>query len=566
MSHLSTTRLTRSEWVSPHNWLWPGLIIGLGLLPIWMVRYPALNDYPSHLLEAQVVAHYHNPALAYAPDYQILPGWYLHSNALTTLLMVGLAQVAPIALAGKLVLSLYVVLLTTGVIALLDYFNRPRWLLLALPVLLFNLPFMSGFLNWSYGVALIPFVLLSYCRWRQGQGWHLGLLAGLTLLIYIAHVLAWGLGLVMLYTFAVADGLSLRRYAILSGAASSALPILALSRPDFMLGAIALAAAFWLGGVVIRRFRLKPAFLFFMAYTGAVVFLAVTRIFKGLRLRLFPFIDFNLQDKFLELVRTFTLPYQQPPVHWDIVGASLVILLLWSGVVGILVWSSLARRRSQPFERGGVAALSVLGVIYLISPSGTGNIFILNPRVLLLACIVGLSLVQLPPGGSRLYRMLIVMLSLLAGLSFLTVSVYAWRHDQTARQYSRELDQIPPARRVLVLPNFLHVPSGSPVMLLFQRYSGHHFVSTYALEKGGFVSSTFFNGPLRPLHPHLIPDEVFDRRYIEFVRKNCVALRTVYDYIVLWNPGEAAQLEALRECGAEPVYTGPVIAIWKWRS
>lgn len=562
----SGAQLFRWAWL--RKALLPGVLVGFGLIPLWAVRYVALNDYPNHLLEAQVVARYNAPALAYAPDYQIRQGWYLRSNALSTILMATLAYVMPIELAGKGVLSLYVILLTIGLTALLDELGRPRWLLLALPIWLFNMPFTSGFLNWCYGWALIPYAWLCYRRWQQGVRWGLAALTLVILLIYAAHVLAWGLCLILLCAFAVAEGMPLSRYVLLTVALSGALPMLVVTRPIYALAPAGIAAALWLAALFIRRFRPSPALITLAAGGTAFLFLAVTRVFKDRLARLLPDIDYNLHDKLYTLPRTFTLPYQQPPLQWDVVGANIVVLALLGLIAGILFWSSVVSQRAQPQEGGGwLAALGLLGLSYLILPARMPDIITVEPRILLTAWVIALPLVRVPSVGSVLHRVLVGLHVTLAILSFSTMLVYAWRYDQTAHAYSRELALIPPARRVMVVINQLDVPSGGwyDVMRFVTRYTGHHFVSMYALENGGYISSAFFNGPLQSSYPDLRPSSWYTFNNVEFVMERCERIRTVYDYVVVWNPSGATLLQALRDCGGQPIHTGAVISIWEWQ-
>ena len=76
------------------GWLVILLLVGM-LLPVWMGPYVPLYDYSNHLLEAQIVAHYTDPQFGYANYYEINPGWYLHSNALSTMLLIRLGRLMP---------------------------------------------------------------------------------------------------------------------------------------------------------------------------------------------------------------------------------------------------------------------------------------------------------------------------------------------------------------------------------------------------------------------------------------------------------------------------------------
>src|SRR5512144_3055021 len=83
--------------------LFQAVLLAACILPIWQARFVPLYDYQPHLLEAQVVNHLHAPAFSYDSYYTLRSGWTWRSNALTTLLLVGLGKLLSIDTAGRLV-------------------------------------------------------------------------------------------------------------------------------------------------------------------------------------------------------------------------------------------------------------------------------------------------------------------------------------------------------------------------------------------------------------------------------------------------------------------------------
>ena len=48
------------------------ILVGLALIPIWITRYPPLQDYPDWLLQAQILRHLHDPTFGFAEHYTAL--------------------------------------------------------------------------------------------------------------------------------------------------------------------------------------------------------------------------------------------------------------------------------------------------------------------------------------------------------------------------------------------------------------------------------------------------------------------------------------------------------------
>src|SRR5277367_4466165 len=76
------------------------------VLPIWLVKYPPLVDYPNHLARAFVLHHLHDPHYDFAHWYA--PDWGPNPYLLADLLMQAFQSVVGIYVAGRLMLTLCV--------------------------------------------------------------------------------------------------------------------------------------------------------------------------------------------------------------------------------------------------------------------------------------------------------------------------------------------------------------------------------------------------------------------------------------------------------------------------
>ena len=85
-------------------------LTALSLFPLWSSRLLPMQDYPQHLLLAQIASTYHQPGLQWGEWYRVDLGfapymlWYLA----TTLLIPLFGAEA----AGKLLISLYILLVS----------------------------------------------------------------------------------------------------------------------------------------------------------------------------------------------------------------------------------------------------------------------------------------------------------------------------------------------------------------------------------------------------------------------------------------------------------------------
>jgi hypothetical protein len=135
--------------------LWVLLLTVATLWPIWTLRLLPMQDYPQHLFLSQVIATYDAPALDWKLHYDIDLG--LRPYMLWYLVMKPLAALFGVEAAGKLVFSLYVVLITALVLACRRVSPRGSlpWGALLLYPFAFNQMYFMGFTNYIVSLPLL---------------------------------------------------------------------------------------------------------------------------------------------------------------------------------------------------------------------------------------------------------------------------------------------------------------------------------------------------------------------------------------------------------------------------
>lgn len=173
-----------------------GLFCILGavlLVPVWTVRYPPLIDYPSHLASAFVLAHLKDPAFHFGEFYG--SNWGPTPYLIMDMILVGLQQFLPVMLAGRIFLSLCLLVVPPAVWFFIRQTNPGQeslafWSLLLSSNMYF---FLCGFLNLQLGFALCFGVLglwLRYLEPPRPRLWWL-LLAAVSAL-YFTHLVGYG--------------------------------------------------------------------------------------------------------------------------------------------------------------------------------------------------------------------------------------------------------------------------------------------------------------------------------------------------------------------------------------
>jgi hypothetical protein len=173
------------------------------LVPLWIVRYPPLLDYPNHLASSFVLAHLHDPQFRFSEWYRA--DWALTPYVATDATLVVVQQLLPVEVAGRLVLSVCVIALPLSV----WFFVRrvqARYDLAVLWafVLAYSIFFLVGFLQYCLGIAACFAVLglwMHYLDRPSPLRW-IGLLAAATALFSV-HLYGFGIACLIVTVYAL---------------------------------------------------------------------------------------------------------------------------------------------------------------------------------------------------------------------------------------------------------------------------------------------------------------------------------------------------------------------------
>lgn len=187
------------------------LLATLLLLPLWIVRYAPLLDYPDHLARAFIIVHLKDPAYRFGNFY--LTEWGPYPYLGTDLLLIGLQRLLPVEAAGRVLLSICVIAVPLGGWWFLRQAN-PGHDALALWALLLSYDpfFLDGFVNFQLGLALCFFALgfwLQHLEKPTIRLWVTGI--ALVTCSYFTHLIAFGITGFVVLVYSLARRLELRQ-------------------------------------------------------------------------------------------------------------------------------------------------------------------------------------------------------------------------------------------------------------------------------------------------------------------------------------------------------------------
>jgi len=176
------------------------------LVPIWIVKYPPLIDYPNHLARAFILNHLHDPAYKFGQYYA--SDWGLNPYFLGDALMQLFQRFVDVYVAGKILLSLCLVTFPLGVAYFLRRANPGNeYLALWAFAVAYNPNFLMGFMSFYLSIGLCFFavgVWLDYARTGEDKYWVRTLM--LATLCFLTHLGGFGVAAVMILTHTVLTG------------------------------------------------------------------------------------------------------------------------------------------------------------------------------------------------------------------------------------------------------------------------------------------------------------------------------------------------------------------------
>jgi hypothetical protein len=483
---------TPAQVSKPEGALWAVAVVLLtlaSLVPIWAVEYLPLQDYPYHLLRIQIIAEHANPVFDYGRyfDISLFPLPYVLLDYLILLL----APVFGLPLAGKLVLSIYVL----GFVSSIFYFVRafgPQYTLLGFFGFLFiyNWYFNMGFVNFALAIPFFFFAVGFYWRYRDALTLSRSLLlCGMVLLTYLTH----------LYVFLYL-GVALGVIALLSQSKLRALMVLA---------GVSLPALLLLAATIVMH---MPNYL--GDGGSSVVFID------------YPSLLWTLDAAIGSKLRYFASisPARERQV---LVAAAAV----W---FALAAWNPSGLARNRFLVVVGSFCILYLALPEFVSPRY--NFFAC--RVLIFIALLALALPVVPRVPA--WRLLVLVALAVLALASLAVTTRAYlRADEKLRDYAAVLEQIPPGEGVCFVQDkqvarvgsirpfalfhayyYLEHSGGGPV---YDASSQTHSDSRYrAVRVGSVPMMPGFVGTLRTVHDSRIVDQPSAHRIERFFSRRAI--------------------------------------------
>lgn len=497
----------------------------LAAVPLWLVKYPPIEDLPQHLAAIRVLHDFHDPALHFSEYFVLHLG---HTQYLAYYLAADvLAYVFGVVLANTVLISAAIIATPYAMRGLMRALGRDERLALFVLPLTWNAHLILGFLNF---VAAIPLALAGLAlavnlrrRWSTRRALLLAVVAVVT---FYTHVVPFGfLGLgAALVAIEGFDLQALRR----------------TFKRWLTLGPAVVAVVVWFQTSPAGQSTLRAA--------------SLSKHAGGPRPQFIPWMDALRQA-----------PDWLTNVLWSRVDDRL--LIVWGLLVLLAIGLGAGARATDyaPTEddvlRGSltrrIALLAPLAALfYFVMPTGYGWIWPINARFPLLALIF---LIPVLPAQRRAGSLLVLGgVAVVALLSFNAIG-RAFQHF--------EKDEVGALDEAIA-----QIPKGSRVAgLIFDRGSREvrfapflHSVAWYQVKRGGAVMFTFADFPESPFgfHEHNRPPRVVPRW--EWMPGRVDPARDLgwYRYVLVrGGPGRiASERNVYRE-----IWHSPHWSVWKRR-
>lgn len=187
-----------------------GLSLAVALIPLWSGQIPPLLDYHNHLARQYILA-----GLTESTHFQqfYFATWHFIPYLAFDAIVQALAVVMPIAVAGKVFLSLLLLSLALAPAALnLALFRRVTPLALLGPLMVHNSTVSLGFVNYLFSIGFALCLLALWIRCRSAGPWlRFGLFTALPLLLFTSHLLGFVIYTLTVGAFEFGDWLSWAR-------------------------------------------------------------------------------------------------------------------------------------------------------------------------------------------------------------------------------------------------------------------------------------------------------------------------------------------------------------------
>jgi hypothetical protein len=159
-------------------------------LPLWLVEYPPLTDYPNHLLRITILKEFGNSHYNFSEYFKLR--YFPVPNVISDYFILFLLNLCPLQIAGKIYLNLYIILLPLSLFYFLKIVDRRKIYLGFFGFFfIYSFYFNSGFLNYCGSIPLFFFALAYWWKIKEeGSIIQFVILSFLFLLVYFSHIVA----------------------------------------------------------------------------------------------------------------------------------------------------------------------------------------------------------------------------------------------------------------------------------------------------------------------------------------------------------------------------------------
>lgn len=168
------------------------VLLFVSLVPIGLVRFPPLVDYPNHLARMHLLVHLESSNIL-SEFYRV--EWTLLPNLAMDVIVPLLTKIFPLEIAGRIFIGIVMLLLLSGTCALFYAVHRriSLWPLLAV-LFLYNRVMLWGFLNYLFGLGMLLWVLAAWIYFSDRTAFTRATAFILpALLIFFSHMFALGI-------------------------------------------------------------------------------------------------------------------------------------------------------------------------------------------------------------------------------------------------------------------------------------------------------------------------------------------------------------------------------------
>ena len=184
------------------------------ILPLWIVRYPPLLDYPNHLARVFILTHINDPNYRFSEYYTVTFGAFPYLTM--DVMLMGLQKLFSIFTGGRIILTLGAIGVPLAAWFLVRQANRENTSLACWGLLSgYNIFFLWGFVNWQLSMALVLCVSGLWIRYlaRPSVLRWITLLLTVTVL-YFTHLQGFGLAGLVVTAYAALTVKGFRRTAL----------------------------------------------------------------------------------------------------------------------------------------------------------------------------------------------------------------------------------------------------------------------------------------------------------------------------------------------------------------